>query len=37
LTAKLMLNLPRCGATCKMRLAVKLHGSEDIRTVNIIG
>jgi hypothetical protein len=27
----------RCGATCKMRLAVKHHGGEDIRTVGIIG
>jgi hypothetical protein len=28
---------PGCGAACKMRLAVKLRGSEDIRSVGLIG
>ena len=35
--SKLLLNPPRCGAACKMRLAIKPHGSEDIRTACIIG
>jgi hypothetical protein len=26
----------RCGAACKMRLAIKPHGSEDIRSVGVI-